>query len=224
MTILVRIFLSIFLLTACQTDANNSFHWKEDGSVTGISGKKAKLEIQGVYDSLDYSDTHYLAGFKIDKEGNNYPHIVRVSKDAASIKYWPFEKIPKDIFIYQENVQVITTDGSVYALQGDKWNLINKKFPRDSQVIYSGHKTNLIVCHPASMEKTGNYNSGCFATNEKWRLNFVWFSLVPKVCDGQLYVVEENNTGKLFKKVELTTGKILTFEYLQKLPDDVCTF
>ena len=213
---------TLLLSTACQTNAIGSLKWSEDGVMTGLDGKKLKLDIQGIYDDLSYLGANYFAGFKIDKEGNNYPTIVQVPSDLSSVKYWPFEYIPNDIFIHQEKVHVITTDGQFYVLQDEKWNLIDKKFPRESQAVYSDYKNDLVVCYPAAMEKTGDHISGCTSTSNNWKLDFVWLTIVPKVCNGKLHIVEENSISKLFKQVDLATGKILKSETVKNLPHDIC--
>ncbi|HTF96671.1 MAG TPA: hypothetical protein VL995_11105 [Cellvibrio sp.] len=212
----------LLVLIACQASANNTTLWKQDGSVTSANGKKIQLEIQGIYDSLEYNGINFLVGFKIDKEGNNSLYIVKIPNDLSSAQYWAFESIHNDIFIHKETVHVITMNGEVYELKDGKWNLTNKQFPRESQIVYSDHKDNLIVCHPASMEKTGDHNSGCFSTANNWKLGFIWFNIVPKVCNGQLYIVEENNSGKVFKQVDLKSGKVMKSELLKNVPDDIC--
>lgn len=213
---------ALVLLNACNTNANGQLTWKEDGSVIGSTGKKSHLDIQGIYDSLEYKGISYLAGFKIDNDGNNFPYIAQVLNDLSSTQYWAFERIPNDIFIYKETVHVIAMDGEVYGLKDGKWNLIGKKFPRESQIVYSDYKDNLIVCHPASMEKTGDYNSDCFSTTNNWRLDFIWFNIVPKVCNEQLYLVEESNNSKLFKQVDLLTGKVTKSSSVKNVPNDIC--
>ncbi len=108
---------ALVLLTACNTNAHGQLTWKEDGSVIGSTGKKSNLNIQGIYDSLEYQGISYLAGFKIDKDGNNFPYIAQVPNDLSSTQYWAFEYIPNDIFIYKEAVHVIAMDGEVYGLK-----------------------------------------------------------------------------------------------------------
>ncbi len=216
--------LALLLLTlaACQTNAKKMLIWKEDGTIEGVTGKKIQLEIQGIYDSLDYAGTSYLAGFKIDSEGNNFPHIVQIQNDLSSIQHWPFEHIPSDIFVYQNKVHIATTDGNIYSLKNKKWNLIDIKFPREPQVVYSDQNSDLVICHPASMEMTVSQKSGCFSTANKWKLDFVWFSVVPKVCGNTLYIVEEGEVKKI-KQIELATGKVLKSTIINKLPADICT-
>jgi len=139
------IVVTLLLMAACKTNAGGAFTWKEDGAVTGSSGKELQLDVQGIYDSLDYAGFNYLAGFKVDKEGNNYPYIAQVSDDLLSITYWPFEQIPNDIFIYKTSVHMATMNGQVYVLKNGAWNLSKKQFPRESHVVYSDNQDNLIL-------------------------------------------------------------------------------
>ncbi len=186
------------------------------------SGKKIQLDIQGIYDSLDYAGDTYLAGFKIDEEGNNSPTIAKVNNTTAAVTYWPFEGIPNDIFVHEDKAHTIITDGQVYMLQGEKWKLTAKKYPRESQIIYSDHKKELVICHPASAEKTGDPASGCFSTNSGWQFNVLWISIVPKVCHGKIYLVEERGTSKEWRIINLATGEVLESRPLKKVPEDLC--
>ena len=215
---------SLLLLTACQTSANGSFKWAENGVVTSAGGNNLQLDIQGIYDNLNYAGTNYFAGFKIDKEGDNHPHIVQVRDDLSSVKYWPFDRIPNDIFVYQEKVHVLTTDGQAYALQNEQWTLIDKKFPRESQVVYSDNKNDLVICYPAALEKTGDQVSGCISTNNNWRLDFIWLTIVPKVCSAKLHIVEEKDNTRQFKQIDLAKGNVIKSEYVKNVPSNICKF
>lgn len=215
-------FITIILLTIGKANAEASITWREDGLITSTDGKQHQLYIQGIYDALNYEGSAYLAGFKIDEEGTNYPHVAKISGDLSSINYWSFEKIPNDIFVYQGKIQLVTKDGEIYKFEKNNWHLTSVRFPADSQIVYSDKKANLVVCHPESMEKTGDYNGGCFSTNNDWRLNFIWFTIVPKVCNGQLYIVEEYSESKIRKHIDLATGKILKSDSVKNLPEDIC--
>jgi hypothetical protein len=214
--------IALAFLCACQTNANNYAAWKADGSVLTTGGKKIQLDIQGIYDSLDYAGDAYLAGFKIDEEGSNSPTIARVNNTTAAVTYWPFEGIPNDIFVHEEKAHAIITDGQVYMLQGEQWELTAKRYPRESQIIYSDHKKELVICHPASAEKTGDPASGCFSVHKGWQLNVVWVSVVPRVCNGNLYIVEERGMSKEWKNVSLVTGKVLESSPIKNVPEDLC--
>lgn len=213
---------TLLLLSACQTNAGGSIKWTEGGVVTGAGGNKTQLDVQGIYDNLNYAGVTYLAGFKMDDEGNNYSHIVQIGDDISLVKYWPFDQIPNDIYVYQEKIHMITTDGEVYFLNGETWKLTDKKFPRGSQVVHSDQKNDLILCYPAAMQKTGDHDSGCISTNNKWKLDFFWLTIVPKACNGKLHLVEESHNAKRFKQIDLATGETLKSELVKDLPEDIC--
>lgn len=215
--------VTLLFTTACQINASGAPTWKTDGVVTSSRGKSVQLDIQGIYDGLNYKGFSYMAGFKVDGEGNNYPHIAQVSDDLSSLTYWPFEQIPNDIFVYKALIHVATMNGQVYSLQNEKWNLTQQQFPRESHVVYSDQQDKLVICYPASMEKASPRNGGCQSINSTWQLDFVWFSIVPKVCKGELYIVEENSESKILKRIDLTTGKILKATSLRNVPEDICT-
>lgn len=215
--------IMLIQMAACNTNAGGSFTWKENGVVTSSSGKEIQLDIQGVYDSLDYAGFNYLAGFKKDKEGNNYPYIAQVSDDLLSITYWPFGQIPNDIFIYKTNVHMATMSGHVYMLKNVTWNLSKEHFPRESHVVYSDNQDNAILCYPTAMEKAAAHNGGCRAINNSWQLDAVWFSVVPKICKGELYVVEERGEPKTLKRVDVMTGKVLGSKKVKVIDEDICT-
>lgn len=213
----------LIFLTACATSANSVVTWKEDGLIENNAGKKVRLEIQGIYDALDYSSSTYLAGFKIDKNGENFPYIAKINDDLLTVKYWSFEKIPNDIFIYQKYVHLVNTEGEVYKLENSEWKLINLKLPPDSQIVYSDHNRNQIVCYPASLAKSESRESGCLSLGNHWQKNFVWHTKIPKMCDGKLYVVVQEAESNIFKKIDITTGKELASGELVQLPEDLCS-
>lgn len=214
---------TLLLLTACQTNANGSLTLGEDGTVTGADGKKLQLDIQGVYDSLNYGGLHYFAGFKIDGEGTNYPYIARVGGDVSAINYWSFEKIPNDIFVYQKNVHVVTTGGQVYSLEKGEWNLIKLNFPKDAQVVFSDNNSNLIICYPAALEKAVLQESGCKSLNNQWQQDFVWHTQVPKMCNGKLYAIAHEKGSNIFKKIDIKKGKEISSSQLKQIPEDLCS-
>lgn len=214
---------TLLLLTACQTKANGSLILGEDGTVKGADGKKLQLDIQGLYDSLNYDGIHYFAGFKIDEEGTNYPYIASIGDHKSAVKYWPFENIPNDIFVYQKKIHVVTTDGHVYSLEKAEWILIERDFPRDSQVVYSDNNSNLIICYPAALEKAVLQQSGCQSLDNRWKQDFVWHTQVPKMCDGTLYAIAQEKGSSVLKKIDVTTGKEVSSRALKQTPKDLCS-
>lgn len=215
--------VALLLLTACKTNADASPIWREDGLVTSADGKQQQLDIIGIYDALNYEGSIYLAGFKIDKEGTNYPHIAKINSDISAINYWPFEKIPNDIFVYQKNIHSVSTDGEVYKLENSDWHLTELTFPPDSHVVYSDNNTNLIVCYPAALAKAVVRQSGCKSLNKQWKLDFVWQTQVPKICDGKLYAVAQEKDENIFKQIDITTGKEIFSSQLKQVPENLCS-
>lgn len=215
-------FAALFFLTACQSNADSSIDWNEAGKVVSSLGKELQLEITGIYDHANFSTDSFLAGFKIDEEGNNIPQIARISNDLSKIKYWSFNVIPNDIFPYQKAIQFVTTDGQVYKMEQDSWNLTQLKFPPESLVVYSDEKEDLVICYPASMEKTVVRKSGCRSLKNDWQLDFVWNTKAPKVCHGMLYILEQNHSTNNLKKVDVTSGKVVYSKLLEDIPSDLC--
>lgn len=214
---------ALLVLAACQTNAYNSLVWQADGLVTRSDGKQRQLDILGIYDSLSYNGFTYLAGFKIDNEGTNYPKIVRVGNDLSAVNYWAFEKIPNDIFVYREAVHLVSTDGGVFELKNGEWQLTSLTLPPDAQIVYSDNNSNLVVCYPAALAKTVMQQSGCKSLKDAWQVDFVWQVQVPKMCGSELYAVAQENYMILFKKIDITTGKVISSRELKKVPEDICT-
>lgn len=218
----VFVVLALLLLTACKTNADVSPVSREDGLVTSADGKKIQLEIQGIYDALDYEGFAYLAGFKIDKEGTNHPYIAKISSDLSAVNYWLFEKIPNDIFVYQQNIHSVSTDGEVYKLENSDWHLTELKFPPDSQVVYSDNNSNIIVCYPAALAKAVVRKSGCKSLKNQWQQDFVWQTHTPKMCNGKLYAIAQEKDSNVFKKIDISTGKEISSSKLKKVPQNIC--
>jgi len=215
--------VALLLLTACKTNADASPIWREDGLVTRADGKQQQLDILGIYDALNYDGSIYLAGFKIDKDGINYPHIAKINSDLSAINYWPFEKISNDIFVYQHNIHAVSIDGEAYKLENSDWHLTNLIFPPDSQVVYSNNNLNIIVCYPAALAKAIVRQSGCKSLHNQWQQGFVWQTHTPKMCNGKLYAVAQEKDENIFKQIDITTGKEIFSSQLKQVPEDLCS-
>lgn len=216
--------LMVLAISACAASASAPITWKADGHVVSSSGKQLQLQLQvtGIYDELHYAGATYLAGFKIDAHGNNLPQLVQVGSDLAQINYWGFEKIPNDIFVYQLKVHMVDTEGSVYRLDNNTWQLTDLHFPAEAQVVYSDNNSQLIVCNPASPTKNTVRGSGCKSLSENWTLDFVLQEHTPKVCAGKLYVVASEKGIKQLRKVDITTGKIISSTQLTQVLNELC--
>lgn len=212
----------MLLLAACKTNADDFPTWKEDGVISNADGKQVQIDMRGIYDALQYAGFTYLAGFKIDKDGTNYPQIAKASNDLSQLHYWGFEKIPNDIFVYQSKIHFVTTDGEVYRLEKDQWQLMQLAFPPDSHIVYSDNNANIIVCYPAALEKAVVRTSGCKSLKNNWQRDFVWHTQTPKVCNGKLFVIDQGQGSAVLKKIDLTTGNELVSKHLKQIPEDLC--
>lgn len=214
------------LITICQSNAGGTLTpiptWKENGEITQPNGEKIQLDIQSIYNGFNYAGSQYVIGFKMDEEQNNHPYIVRINNDSSSITYWPFNKIPNDIFLQKDTINTITTDGKVYALKNEQWILTEHRYPSDSHVIYSDNAEKTILCYPSSMEKNAMHNGGCLLSTGAWQQDFLWFSVTPKVCKGELYVIEDRSNLSKWNRIDLTTGKILGTIGIDHIPEDIC--
>lgn len=214
--------IGIFFLNACQLNAEPSISWKADGTVKSSAGKFEQLEITGIYAQATLADNLFLAGFKLDSEGNNTPEIARVSSDLSNIKYWALPYIANDIFAYQQSAHLVATNGDVFKLEQDFWVKTELTFPADARAVYSDGKDDLIICYPVALEKTVVQQSGCKSLKYNWQLDFVWQTLTPKVCEGKLYLIEQTQQQNIFKQVDLSTGKTLAARPVNSIPADLC--
>lgn len=212
----------LLAVTACKTSASNSVIWKADGHIANNAGIQKKLEITGIYDSLNFQGVTYLAGFRIDKDGTNYPQLVSTDVTLSNVSYWGFEKIPNDIFVYQKVVHIVDTDGGIYRLEKGAWQLTPTTFPPESQVVYSDNNNDAIICYPASLLKNIKRASGCKSLGDNWQLDFVWTTQAPKICAGELYAIEDKKGLYLLNKVNMKTGAIISSTSIAKIPDDIC--
>ena len=213
--------ITCFLISSCQANTTNEVKWSEDGKITVPNGKKISLEIQSAYDGLTYLDKTYIAGFKIDKDGNNFPYIVVISHDLSTINYYKFDGIINDIFVHKNAIYANDNSGKVFSFDGKQWPETALVFPVDSFVAYSDNSAELVVCNRASLLKEGDHNnSGCYSLEKKWKYNFFWTTHQPKVCDGKLYLID--STADNFKVLSLESGKALSSKAIKNIPSDLC--
>lgn len=213
------VFLSI---TACMANQASDIKWKPNGEVVAPDGKTQSLEIQSAYDGVTHLDRTYILGFKINKEGINFPTLVVVSSNLAVVKYWAFENILSGVFIYKNKIHVNDMRGDVFILENEKWQKSDFVLPSRGKVIFSDKNNQIIVCTPASLLKEGSSDSGCYSINGNWKYSFFWQHTVPKVCGNSLFVFEEFKKGGVLKELSLANGEVLRAKKYEKAPQDIC--
>ena len=211
----------IFFICIASNCRANDIQWSEDGEITTSNGKKISLEIQGAYDGLTYLDKTYIAGFKIDKDGNNFPYIVVISHDLSTINYYKFDGIINDIFVHKNAIYANDNSGKVFSFDGKQWPENSMIFPADSFVAYSDNAAELVVCNGASLFKEGDHDgSGCYSLEKKWKYSFFWTTHQPKMCEGKLYLID--STVENFKILSIESGKFLSSKTVKNIPQDLC--
>lgn len=214
--------VALLLIASCKASEGTSVSWRPDGYVNNSEGKEQRLEITGVFDSLNYEGTTYLTGFKIDKDGINYPQIASIDSSVSKVVYWQVEKIPSDLFLYKNSVHFTDVDGDVYQLVSGTWQQTDMHFPPESQIVYSDNHTELVVCYPASPVKSTVRKSGCKSLTKKWQQEFVWITQLPNICNNLLYAVEEMSNPKVLRKIDMETGIVKESRNVKGEFDDLC--
>jgi hypothetical protein len=212
----------LFIISACHADQSPNIRWMPNGTIITADGKKHSLEIQSAYDGMTFLDKTYIVGFKIDKDGINTPTLTEIHSNLSAIKYWSFENSINDVFVHKNRVHVSDARGNVFIFENEAWQKSELVFPVAAKVIFSDKRDHIIICHPASLQKEGDTNSGCYSLNENWKYSFFWQHTTPKVCGGKLTVFEESRKGGVLRKVSMKTGELLFSKELKKHPKDIC--
>lgn len=215
--------ISLFYIGSCHAQPIGKVRWQEDGRVFSAEGKKTVLDMQNVYDGVEYKGKTYVIGFKIDKDGVNTPYIAEVSADLLGIRYWPFNSIINDIFIYKNSVYINDTAGKVFAFNGGSWQPSDLAFPENAKVVYGDGLSRLVICYNTQPAKAADHNtSGCYSVSPHWKYDFSWFTVEPKVCNNALFTVENKVKGGVFRSLSLATGEVLSVKSLNTLPNNIC--
>jgi hypothetical protein len=215
-------FFTISIFSVCFANPPISKKWYEDGRIVSSTGKKVQLDLQNVYDGLEYRNKTYIVGFKINSDGINTPQIAEVSEDLKEIQYWTFDSIINDVFVYKRSIYANNIAGKVFELTGDSWKEANLSFPENSQVVFSDGMEQLVVCHSASLPMTASHKGGCYSISPNWRYDFTWFDLAPKVCGNKLYIYENKVSGGVFRVLSLESGQVLYSKLLSTPPGNIC--
>src|SRR6266536_1827211 len=80
--------------------------WTGDGRVFR-AGRSVRTELQSVSVAHPTADGIYLAGYKIDAKGVNYPRLIYVSGDLRTTKSWPFAESIAQVFSFRGGLHVL---------------------------------------------------------------------------------------------------------------------
>lgn len=218
----LRNLIAVILYSALQGHADSLINWKADGQLSSAQGKQIQLDITGIYNHASFANHMFFAGFRIDAEGNNFPIIARVNHKLTQVKYWPLLEVPSDLFVYQQSLHLVTTEGDVFKLDHDFWQLTELRLPPNSKAIYSDENENLVICYPGSIAKAVVEPSGCRSLKHHWEFEQVWQTVEPTVCKDEAYLLSQKPALQMLRKIDLKTGKIVSARPVIHIPKDLC--
>lgn len=207
-----KLILSSFIvfLISCEIVGHNELNWYPNGEVKSSNGKTFQLDLQNIYKAFSAEGMTYLAGFKIDKDGNNDPYLVAIENDSLSVEYWPFRTITNDIFLYKDTLHVNSIEGNVMQYINGHWVNSNLSFPSQSVVSYSDSKNHLVVCYAADIQKTSKRKSGCFSLSPDWNYEFFWFDVEPVFCGDYLNIYESVDDVFFVTSIDIYSGNTVS--------------
>ena len=159
----------LFLFSAC---ANTQLQWSYDVSVNR-GANVLKTELQNFFAALAVDNGLFLAGYKIDERGINYPYIVYVDSNMNHVKYWEQPSGLKQFFQYQDRTYFLDENGVTSFYENDNWLKSDFIFKPDSIIIYSGEF--FIACKPAPLMKASTERGSCYSPQKNWNVAVSWY-------------------------------------------------
>ncbi|WLQ17002.1 hypothetical protein O5O45_13870 [Hahella aquimaris] len=186
--------------------AQTVFSWRHDGVVVN-QGQTLQTELQNAYTGFETDEGLYLAGFKIDRKGENFPFVVFISRNLERVNSWPLETMASQFFEYQQKLYVLDVEGKAFQFDGTDWKPSGLTFKPDSIIISAGE--NLIACSPAPLTKAATGTGSCYSLFKQWDVEANWRAVSPKICDGSLILQDSKSSSTHFLVIEVTSGKLL---------------
>lgn len=207
---------SIAFLLAC---TSTGISWQHDGLIIS-GGVEYRTKFDNVYTTLLTDEGIHLAGYTIDKEGNNFPLSAFFDKQLKEINYWPHETPVNGFFKFKQQYFSLNENGKVRKFEGHYWKDASFNLEMDSVVIYSKHF--IIACIPAPLFKNSSKGGFCYSPEKKWKINFNWRTVPPSICNNKLVVVEEKNSKIIAHQLEMNNGREISILVLDKVEGDIC--
>ncbi|WP_141215643.1 hypothetical protein [Hahella sp. CCB-MM4] len=215
-TLLLPLLLSISLV-ACGSDR---LKWNYDGTVSSEE-RVIKTSLQNAYTAQETPSGLFLGGFKIDDQGINYPYIAYVSRDLSQQQEWPMDDMVSQIFVFDDQVYVVLSEGEALSLQGAEWNSSDLKFKPDSIVVWSDK--DIIACTPSPLPKASTGQGSCYSLFNRWKVSANWQTQKPIVCEGYLLVPDRHGSEMVLRQIDITNGDVVKNKTLKKEVSDWCS-
>ncbi len=214
--LLIVLLVCLLPFPAC---LGEGLQWRHDGSVS--HGQRViQTQLQSIYEALAVNDGIFLAGYKIDKVGVNYPYIAFVDQKLEEPRYWAQSADPKQFFEFDHRVHLLDVEGTLFFFEKEEWRQAAFSLKPDSIVVHSSNF--LVACRPAPLMMTDTELGCCYSPQKQWQVEVNWRSIKPAVCDGVLTVVEERGPKRIAHRIDLKSGKIVKSKQLTAPVEDAC--
>jgi hypothetical protein len=163
--------------------------------------------LDSAYLTLQSGGKRYFAGFSIAPDGFNTPVIVEIDVEGGGQRYWEFEEIISDLFLFNSHISAVLDSGATFSLIGSAWQRDALVVAEHSKIIYSTGQNHVIACAPSSLFKEEDRESGCQSYNPNWKISFPWREIEPMYCGKYIQAVTWTvPKQRLF--IDSSTGKV----------------
>jgi len=205
----------LLLFHASNVFAKNILEWKYDGSISNGS-IEVKTKLDNTYYAYTVLDGIYLAGFVIDKNGENHPYIVYVNNELSNMIHWAQNNSVEQVFSLNDEVFLLDEEGNIKVNKNSEWvKSALHLLPKSVIVHNDGY---LIACIPAPIAKSNVDNGGCYSPEKGWFVKLSWREIKPQVCGSYLIAIEDFSMDIQGYKINVDTGKVESKIKLNTLP------
>lgn len=200
--------LLLTLLTAC---ASASDPWHADGRIQLTDGREVRTKLTGVHIGAVTDFGIFIAGYIIEPDGTNLPHIALIDARNGRLRYWQQDYPVLQFFKFRDQWLAVAADGQVWrfspAEHSPHWAATTLKFGQDARVLQNGHG-DTVACHPAAVEKSQHRPGGCQSLNHGWQLAADWLAPAPVLCEQHLLLLTGLGERRRLMVVQATDGTV----------------
>ncbi|BFM11051.1 hypothetical protein R50072_12040 [Simiduia litorea] len=205
---------SLILFTLIITSGCSSAQtaWNTDGSFTK-NGHRIDTSLDNSYLGFESEHGLFVAGYKIDPNGENIPYIVLLESNKATPSEWGIDDSALQFFEHKGAVQLATYRGGHYVFTNAGWHKGELVFKKNS-LILSDHSS-LLACNRPSLYKENEDTSSCYSPVLGWSTPILWVDADPQLCHGKLVALIKQE-GELSRvEIDINNGNILSSRHHQ---------
>lgn len=215
---------AVFLLIMIQgvsveVSSDINIFWTTDGRI--LSGNnEIKLKMHNAYSGYRVDNGIYVIGFEIDKQGNNKPTLSWLKNINVEPVYWSFDNVLQQVFEFDGHVYLLDMQGDVYKHSKSEWTKEKFNLVKKSRIIDT--KNGILACYPSSFMMSSQRSGACYMVDASWKVQVNWRDIEPKICNGNLVVVDTQQKQMMFKKYSVLDGKLIDTRKIFKVSEDLC--